>query len=445
MKLKGYGHYDQCDSLKIVEIKTGPRFQYIVEAMKPCGLQRMVRDARGVFTNQQMIKQGMKISVASDDSNAIDRHLRVELRKCRGGNGDQEFILTPTGAADERSDLVRIEHKLTGLDLSSALDAKSPLFNVTQVFDDGAFEGSGDYFYLKVVSSMNRHGGPVYSYLASGRFGQNEYSMVQTHSEVTSGFEEQQFAMWQFQPVLRDESIESGSTAVDEHAEWLVRMTQIIGIDYLTQLPPWHLLDVERDASKGDVKSRFRELSRSFHPDKLVNQSEKRELFERIFVLLQNAYQGLKGANEAEKEKFKVNAESGSQLFAHSQYVVELLPFHWTKLNNEADKETATESRGERYTLTTQFDATQFNNMFSEEESEPSVQLWLIFLYSARCGMSRAVTGMIDLVAKHLEEHENIKVGAYGCNLHREIPPNVNDPLVSDFMKYAVLLIIYAL
>ena len=57
---------------------------------------------------------------------------------------------------------------------------------------------------------------------------------------------------------------DAAAAAADEHSGWLVRTTRSIGIDYLEQLPPWHLLDVERAASKGDVKARFRELSRLF-------------------------------------------------------------------------------------------------------------------------------------------------------------------------------------
>jgi len=215
----------------------------------------------------------------------------------------------------------------------------------------------------------------------------------------------------------------SDSDVIDEHEQWLIRTTKLIGIDYLTQLPPWHLLDVERDASKGDVKSRFRELSRIFHPDKLLShQSDKKELFERIFILLQNAYQGLKSADEAEKEEFRIKAESSSQLFAYSQSVVELLPFHWSKLDNNSDG---------RYILNvaSHLNSTLLNSTSSEaQESEPSVQLWATFMYSARCGMSRSVVGMLDLAARHLEHHENIKVGGYGCGLYKEYPPKENDP-----------------
>jgi hypothetical protein len=141
---------------------------------------------------------------------------------------------------------------------------------------------------------------------------------------------------------------------------------------------------------------------------------------------LQNAYQGLKSANEAEKEKFRTEAESSSQLFARSQSVVELLPFHWTKLNsNETEGEMHS---GDRYILNvaSHVNPTLLNDTSLEEEIEPSVQIWVTLMYSARCGMSRSVVGMIDLAARHLLNHENIKVGAYGCGLYKE--PDKNDP-----------------
>jgi hypothetical protein len=254
---------------------------------------------------------------------------------------------------------------------------------------------------------------------------------VEVHSlAVKPSLHIEEFSMWQFIPVIQQDGIRPETiNVIDEHAHWLVRMTERIGIDYLEQLPPWDLLDVDRDASKLDVKSRFRELSRSFHPDKHVQRhpsDSKKELFERIFVLLQNAYQGLKSANEAEKERFRTEAESSSQLFARSESVVELLPFHWTKIDSNSTED---EKRSnDRYVLNV---ASHHNSTLTpsqDEESEVSVQIWVVFMYSARCGMSRTIGGMVDLAARHLLKHENIQVGAYGCGLYKEYPPGKNDP-----------------
>lgn len=242
--------------------------------------------------------------------------------------------------------------------------------------------------------------------------------------------------MWQFRPVIKMDN-DVSNNVIDEHAQWLEKITNIIGIDYLTQLAPWHLLDVERESTKGEVKSRFRELSRIFHPDKLLaHQSDKKELFGRIFILLQNAYQGLKSANEAEKERFRIDAESSSQLFTYSQHVVELLPYHWTKLDNSSDSS--------RYILNvaSHLNSTLLNNNTSgeEEEIKPSVQLWITFMYSSRCGMSRMIVGMVDLAARHLANNENIKVGGYRCipnATSTDDPLGLRtDPICSQFNRF---------
>lgn len=450
VKISGKGPYDACTELQVVDVKFTPRFHYMVEVKSACGPRQFVRDPKTGHGNyQQVFQPGVKFSVVSDEPGAIERRVRVELKKCRVGMVEQEFQFVSMGSdisdnnnnkkgGGEEATIAVIQHTLTNTGLATVLGANSPFFNISQVWnEDSLFEGSGDYFYVKAIikandGRVNADGSPYVpplSYLASGSFGVKEYSEAQMHSLAQKpGFTEQEFAMWEFKPFLKGDS-DNESSAIDEHSEWLVRMTQMIGIDYLEQLPPWHLLDVERTASKSDVKARFRELSRSFHPDKLVTQNQsKKELYERIFVLLQNAYQGLKSANEKEKEEFRVQAETSSQLFAHSQYVVELLPFHWTRLDNrEEDDE---EEGSGRYILNTasHLNSTLMNVTVSEEESGPSVQIWVTFMYSARCGMSKTVVGFIDLAARHLEQHENIKVGAYGCGLYKDHPPKKSDP-----------------
>eukprot|EP00979_Chaetoceros_neogracilis_P010176 scaffold2395_cov283-Chaetoceros_neogracile.AAC.13 len=306
-------------------------------------------------------------------------------------------------------------------------------------------------------------------YLGSGRFGQTEFSEAEwQYSNENKFSNELPYTMWMFKRVeeqtMAHKTIDNAATStttttttsinganMDEHAEWLERMTQNIGIDYLQELAPWHLLDVEREASKGDVKARFRELSRTFHPDK-VHFSNK-DTFEKIFVLLQNAYEGLKSTDEAQKEKFRSSADTDSQLFAHSKHVIELLPFHWTKIGSEIDNDhdngdskVEEEDSDARYVIDT---ATHFNttNTSSDDVDTPekSEQLWVIFLYSARCGMSRAIEGFLDLAARHLERHEDVKVGAYGCGLYEDFSPKrtkrdllglQSDPICKQFHRF---------
>eukprot|EP00986_Skeletonema_menzelii_P019097 scaffold27063_cov200-Skeletonema_menzelii.AAC.1 len=425
--------------MKIVEYKLKPSFSYIVEVTKECGRNTVTVSKDGVREIKKEIQPGHRFHVEDDNPNWIEKHWRVELKKCRNGLVQQEFEFSPV---DEHAgdNGVLIKHKLSGVNLAEALDGKTNEVNITRVFEDGVFLGSSDFYYLQILTHLfegrlNRDGTPYsgpprYERVISGYFGEKEYSEVNSRDIKTTDIDEMQFSMWTFKPV--ENETEDAAGVADEHAQWLLRMTQSIGVDYLDKLPPFHLLDVERSASKSEVKARFRGLSKSFHPDKLIHQREKKELFERIFVLLQNAYQGLKSADETEKEKFRVEAESASQIFAHSQHVIELLPFHWTKIDDDKN-----ETNG-RYILNV---ASHINstllNVTDEVESESTEQLWVTFMYS----MSRAVVGVVDLAARHLAQL-GIKVGAYGCGLYKDFPTEKDDllgvktdPICSQFHR----------
>eukprot|EP00957_Ditylum_brightwellii_P124121 9461912-Ditylum_brightwellii.AAC.1 len=198
------------------------------------------------------------IFLVDDDPELIEKDWRVELKKCRNGLAEQEFEFLP---ADEHlgDSGVLIQHKLSGINLAEALGAKIKEVNITQVFEDGLFLGSSDYYYLQIITNfyegmLNKNGTPWsgpprYGLLASGHFGQKEYSAVKSIVK-SSNFEEMEFSMWAFKPV--EDELDDKSGVGDEHAEWLLRMTQLIGIDYLHKLPPFHLLDVEREASKSE-------------------------------------------------------------------------------------------------------------------------------------------------------------------------------------------------
>mmetsp|Transcript_8286 Transcript_8286/g.9088 ORF Transcript_8286/g.9088 Transcript_8286/m.9088 type:complete len:554 (+) Transcript_8286:1-1662(+) len=198
------------------------------------------------------------------------------------------------------------------------------------------------------------------------------------------------------------------------------------GLNYLKQLPPWHLLDVDREAAKGEVKARFRELSKLFHPDKKGGA-----IFHEVFILLQAAYEGLKNSDLTEKEAFKANAEVEAQLYAHSKYVVELLPSHWKEIefgtktkyvinvsNTSSIMKNSTIDDVQNITSTI---VSEKSSILSNEETSPrSAQVWLVLLYSPRCGMSRMVPPLLELAAEHLTKEGNIRVGAYGCGIYGE-------------------------
>jgi len=148
---------------------------------------------------QQVFQPGVKFSVVSDEPGAIERRVRVELKKCRVGMVEQEFQFVSMGSdssdisdnnnnkkgGGEEATIAVIQHTLTNTRLVTVLGANSPFFNISQVWNaDSLFEGSGDYFYVKAIikandGRVNADGLPYVpplSYLASGSFGVKEYS-----------------------------------------------------------------------------------------------------------------------------------------------------------------------------------------------------------------------------------------------------------------------------
>lgn len=453
-----------CTSLKVVKVQETLDSTYTLELVKSCGEKTFVRNPWGGVDTRYEYDAGMRILVRGDDPSEMMRHVRVELRKCRLNAVEQEFVLVPGLVHENRRPMGEpfvIRHKLSGLDLSALLGASSSSSSTLPIYMDAAFPKdlfykSEEYFYLKVLNGDNDngssgHGGNNYSLLTSGSFGEPEYSEAMLLPALNDPkLVQDPYSMWTFKEVGGGQGQEPSDREqrgawMDEHAIWLERMTEKIGIDYLEELAPWHLLDVEREASKNDVKSRFRELSRYFHPDKV--QPDKRGIFEKIFILLQNAYDGLKSTDERQKQEFRSSADSDSQLFAHSRYVVELLPFHWSKIGgtdgvNGIDADADTDAR---YVINAtshlnSINETTLGNGTDVQTSEQ--QLWVVVLYSARCSMSRTVAGFIDLAAEHLEKFENIKVGAYGCGLYsdasvsnRDLLGVTTDPICKQFQR----------
>ena len=208
VKVSGFGHFDFCPSLQIVKVEVTnhqqqqqnqqhlqhqyQQFHYLVQVQKPCGPMRITYNQDNVGDLTNLYQPGDKFPVATDDPNIISKVIRVELKKCRSGRKEQEFAIRPLGDEEivgdnsngKKNHFVVITHPLSQMDLSMALEVPSPFFNVTQVFDDDAFDGSEDYFFLKVRAKnddgrVNWDGTPYdhgYSYLASGNFGEKEYS-----------------------------------------------------------------------------------------------------------------------------------------------------------------------------------------------------------------------------------------------------------------------------
>lgn len=140
--LKGDNSFASCKDLTISSIETEPVFQYAVKINKGCGMAQRFFNG-GTLVERFQFPEGSVINVKTDDPDRIEKYYKVELRKCRQGVKAQEFIFEE-GNADASN--VIISHKETKTPLVALLGAANRFVNITQVWEDGLFDGSGDYF-----------------------------------------------------------------------------------------------------------------------------------------------------------------------------------------------------------------------------------------------------------------------------------------------------------
>ena len=76
---------------------------------------------------------------------------------------------------------------------------------------------------------------------------------------------------------------------------WSSRGGRATGSQYGYPRSPYEVLGVRRGASKDEIVSRYRELVRQYHPDKVTNMApEFREVAERRMKEINAAYDALK-------------------------------------------------------------------------------------------------------------------------------------------------------
>ena len=139
-----------CKDLTIVAIETTPIFQYVVKVNKGCGM------ARRYFSGETLVEkfqypEGTNIFVPTDDPSMIQKYQKIELRKCRQGVKAQEFVFQQ---GDKNATKIIIVHKETKSPLTTILGGATPFVNITQVWNDGLFDGSGDYFVSSLFFMM---------------------------------------------------------------------------------------------------------------------------------------------------------------------------------------------------------------------------------------------------------------------------------------------------
>jgi len=389
----------------------------------------------------EMVQENTNGETSTNDSTVLLRHVVTNITI---GSKSNHNILKVAGTADEKK-----------LNFSLTLE---------NVFadDDHKFEGSDNFYRIHAAASTK--------VLSSGAFGKALYDKPEWKMLYTPDIKKTESTdLWTLRPVeLKLGVIEGGVLEEDdddEHAAWLESKAYHGGLngsgtDRLSKLAPWRLLGVERGSTEKEVKARFRKLSRRFHPDKTRHGMSKAEAEVRgdLFVLLQRAYDGLKDSDSDKKDAFKIDAEVEETLFGESEYVVELMPDMFKRFVGKNGVEgqfildktyTNFENRTEDETEDSNDCPTNGNNETCSDDlddkilnTENEAQVWLLFLYSARCGMSRTAAPYIELAAAHLLKLTNIRVAAFGCGIHGESLERskqighraaIEDPICGDF------------
>ena len=480
--IKHVGFYKSC-IFKIIEIeptltqlhKSGRPF-YKVELTNDCGRQYMTMLADGDIGYESEHEKGLKALIFEDErtvmTSAVNRYDKIELRKCKVDVMEQEFVFLEQddnknvgkdGIGDTNKRKVIIHHvpsntNVTVTNTKGTIKNKNASMVILQKsfseqnvdLHNETFLNSQNYFHI-----LSDETNELY---ANGEFGEADYEKPRFN---VGGSDPMQSAVhiWLLQNV---ENAENDGNIIDdnnnktlgnndniipsggweEHANWLKTTSERRhGLRVLGQMAPWQLLDVDRYADPKEVKAMFRALSRKFHPDKQQTTGIIREnMTKEVFVLLQQAYDGLKNSNEEQREDFRIKAETEQQLFARSKYVKELVPSDWRRIQigNGLKYVIATSmaDRDDRHNATADDSSNgpgdEYEEVIVDDDFLPddltnqnNAQLWLLYLYSPRCGMSRAAVSFVELAAAHLLQQPaaggtTIRVGAYGCGIHGE-------------------------
>lgn len=153
--LGGNNPMKSCKDLVIDRIEAKPAFRYVVKVKQACGMVQKYFNGQTIVANYQY-PEGSEIHIDHDDPDMIQQNFKVELRKCRHGVKAQEFTFQQ--GSDDTAGIIAV-HKNTERHLSSMVGAVGDAINLTQVWDDGLFDGSGDYF---VSCSLYLYKAPIF-------------------------------------------------------------------------------------------------------------------------------------------------------------------------------------------------------------------------------------------------------------------------------------------
>ncbi|EJK60575.1 hypothetical protein THAOC_19041 [Thalassiosira oceanica] len=349
---------------------------------------------------------------------------------------------------DGRREVATITHVPTGADLAAAAGGRGP-FNVTRVFGDGLFLGADEYVHLRVSGADDLKGFPQQYHLANGYFGEKEYAEVKifnTMDRMRRNFDEQEFSMWHIRPAVSvpEESSDGGGGGADEHADWLVRKMHSMGIDYLERMvsdyhqstaalaPPRRRPRLSEAGGQGALPTDLEAVPpRQAHEGRRAGEAGVPRADLRAAPGCLPEPQGSRREGEGAVQGAGRDGQPALRALAVRRGAIAVALDEARRGGGGAGEAEVETAAAGRYVLNTTAsvgvpqDGGEGGG--GEPSPKPSVQLWVIFLYSGRCGMSRTVVGSVDLAARQLAT-EGIKVGAYGCGLYPEHPPGPRDP-----------------
>ena len=79
-----------------------------------------------------------------------------------------------------------------------------------------------------------------------------------------------------------------------QHHGWWSTWSQLVdSLDPFGERNALKVMELEKGASQEEIRSRYRELTKQFHPDKVQGSAEEKEAAHEKFVQIQQAYEKL--------------------------------------------------------------------------------------------------------------------------------------------------------
>lgn len=359
----GNGTYDSFDVGSVVEVRRRLGwFQATVRRVRP---QPDV--AYEVAAGRRVVQVRVEANVRSQSTKRVSDPVvdGVELRSCNGSDKRQLWRIESKSLISAAEDAALYGEGTRRETLSRSRWAEVELAHAMNETADAWRR----IFHLRCAQRC----------LSGGRFSSPDYAKPMWVNCAEPLYQHLPVLMWECEPT---------SSAESDYDSPVQRLKRLVSDGLTHAIAPWEILGVERGASAKQVKAAFRSLSLLLHPDKrdLYFSDEDAAHIDTLFEIARSAYEALKSDNEAEREAFRIKHESLNQRFFVGSLVRELDRSHFD-LNDNLLRLSVSGRGG----------------------------IWVIFMYSPSCSMSRAVAPLVKLAARAAPEQS---FGAVACGFH---------------------------